>query len=90
MDHLDLDPPPEDSSVDSSEMDNEDEPFSIEPGLTIGSSQVVLRVIQVTAGGSHAICRVVESMSHEYIHGSEKILTMARARQLYHEYLKAS
>jgi hypothetical protein len=90
MDHLDLDPPPEDSSVDSSETDNEDEPFSIEPGLTIGSSQVVLRVIRVTAGGSHAICRVVESTSHEYIHGSEKVLTMARARQLYHEYINAS
>jgi hypothetical protein len=79
MDHLDLDPLPEDSSVESSEMDNEDETFSIKPGLTIGSSQVVLRLIRVTAGGSHAICRVVESNSHNYIHGSEKVLTMARA-----------
>jgi hypothetical protein len=79
MDYLDLDPPPEDSSVESSEMDNEDETFSIKPGLTIGSSQVALRVIRVSAGGSHAICLVVESSSHDYIHGSQNVLTMARA-----------
>ncbi len=90
MDHLDLDAPPEDSSVESTETDNEDDEFSIEPGLTIGSSQVVLRVIRVTAGCSHAICRVVESTSHDYIQGLEKVLTMARARQLYHEYHNAS
>jgi hypothetical protein len=46
----------------------------------------VLTVVRVTSGGSHVVCRVVESASHDYVHGSEKVLTMEVAKQLYHEY----
>jgi hypothetical protein len=55
----------------------------IEQGLTIGSSEIVLTVSLVTAGGSHVICCIVESMSHKnYIHGSKKVLTMAVEQQV--------
>jgi hypothetical protein len=81
---------PDDSSVDSGESadtGNDEDSTRIVPGLTIGSPEFVLTVIRVTAGASHVICHVVESTSHDYIHGSEKVLSMAAALQLYEEYL---
>jgi hypothetical protein len=79
-------PPDDDDSLDSDESSESEEQTLIEPGLTIGDSKVVLTVVRVTSGGSHVVCRVVESASHDYVHGSEKVLTMEVAKQLYHEY----
>lgn len=60
--------------------------MDIEEGQTIGSSTVVLEVRRITAGATHAVCFVVESLDRDYIEGTERVLTMAAARRLYTEY----
>ena len=60
--------------------------MEIEPGQTIGSRTVVLEVRRVTAGATHVICFVVESLDNDYIAGTERVLTMAAAQLLYIEY----
>ena len=87
-DHLNFDLPPPDgsSNSDSSTTSAATDIIEIEAGQTIGSQTVVLEVRRITGGGSHAICFVVESLSNDYVEGTERVLTMAAARLLYSEY----
>jgi hypothetical protein len=43
-------------------------------------------VIRIVSGGSHVICKVRESFDADHMEGSEKVLTMAVAHQLYTQY----
>jgi hypothetical protein len=90
-DHLGFDLPPQDEDTDvSSDSDSshhsKDMEVEIEAGMTIGSSKVVLDVRRVTAGATHVVCLVVESITNDYIEGTERVLTMAAARLLYTAY----
>jgi hypothetical protein len=90
---FDLPPLPNESISSGSEGDGDDgsegegdDDVEIEPGQTIGSRTVVLEVRRVTAGATHVICFVVESLDNDYIAGTERVLTMAAAQLLYIEY----
>jgi hypothetical protein len=92
-DHLDFELPPQDKPEESSSSDSESNSDSsandvveILEGQTIGSRTVVLEVRRITAGATHAICNVVESLDNDYVEGTERVLTMAEARRLYAEY----
>jgi hypothetical protein len=74
----------DDSSTSVEEQDDED--IFITAGQTLGSRTVVFTVIRVVAGGSHVICKVRESLDDDYMEGSEKVLTMAVAQELYAQY----
>jgi hypothetical protein len=89
--HFDLPPLPaegssSESDSESSAGDDNDKDVEIEPGQTIGSRTVVLEIRRITAGATHVICFVVESLDNDYIAGTERVLTMAAARLLYIEY----
>jgi hypothetical protein len=96
--YLDLDPSPlvppdeldsgsEHASVSDSETAAGNEELSITAGLIIGVGHAVLKVRRVTAGGTHVICYVVESRDPNYLEGSERVLTMSVALQLYIDYI---
>jgi hypothetical protein len=86
--HLHFELPPRADSADDSDSSDSDSSstIDIEEGQTIGSSTVVLEVRRITAGATHAVCFVVESLDRDYIEGTERVLTMAAARRLYTEY----
>jgi hypothetical protein len=93
--YLDLEPPPapseesDDDAFDGSDhlSETDDDEFSITEGLVIGLGNVVLKVRRIVARGTHVICFVVESGDDNYLAGSERVLTMAVARQLYIDYI---
>jgi hypothetical protein len=74
------------SSTDSSETAVVEEAVYITVGQTLGSQTVVFTVVRVVAGGSHVICKVRESLDDNYMEGSEKVLAMAIAIELYQQY----
>jgi hypothetical protein len=88
-----LDPPPavppgDPDGGSESETAADDEPqLYITEGLIIGAGQAVLKVRRITAGGTHVICFVVESADKNYLEGSERVLTMPAALQLYVDYI---
>jgi hypothetical protein len=75
-----------DGSDHSSETSGDDE-FSLTAGLIISFGNVVLKVRRIVARGTHVICFVVEPGDKNYLAGSERVLTMAVARQLYIDYI---
>jgi hypothetical protein len=84
--HFDLPPPDEGGSSDSDFKSSIDMEVEIEEGPPIVSRPVVLEVRWITAGATHAICFVVESLHNDYIEGTEWVLTMTAACLLYKEY----
>jgi hypothetical protein len=93
--HLNFDIPldpssePDDDASDASSTDDsataveQQDAIFITAGQTLGSRTVVFTVIRVVAGGSHVICKVRESLDINYMEGSEKVLMMVVAKELY-------
>jgi hypothetical protein len=74
------------SSIDNSATAVEQEDVFITAGQTPGSRTKVFTVIRVVTGGTHVICKVRESLDDDYMEGSEKVLTMVVAQELYAQY----
>jgi hypothetical protein len=55
-------------------------------GDHLGNDDYLLTVRRVLSGATHLVVNVVESQDHNFAVGSERILPMARAQELYRQY----
>jgi hypothetical protein len=90
-------PPHTDDSSDGSEDsdNNEGDAMSVtsvidnialEEGDHLGNDDYLLTVRRILSGATHLVVNVVESQDHNFAVGTERILTMTRAHELYRQY----
>jgi hypothetical protein len=60
--------------------------ITLEEGDHLGNDDYLLSVRRVLSSSTHVVVNVVESQDHNFAVGSERILTRARAHELYRQY----
>jgi hypothetical protein len=82
-------PAPEHDSDDEDEDDDSSsaiDSITLEEGDHLGNDDYLLSVRRVLSSSTHVVVNVVESQDHNFAVGSERILTRARAHELYRQY----
>jgi hypothetical protein len=82
--------PKEESSGSKDSNDNDDDLSAIdnielEEGNHLGNDDYLLTIHHVLSSSTHAVINIIKSQDHNFAVGSERILTMDRAHELYRE-----